>query len=107
MTRIFVSLLVSSLCLSIAACGGYSAEEAKTKCDLERNANSACSTDTSYNQCLSCYESCGVRLCRRGVLPRSVYLLRVTTRFVEQNDSSCSSLSTPPIQTPSPTLAAL
>ena len=59
MTRIFVSLLVSSLCLSIAACGGYSAEEAKTKCDLERNANSACSTDTSYNQCLSCYESCG------------------------------------------------
>ncbi len=59
MTRIFDFLLVSSFCVSIAACGGYSAEEAKTKCDLERTANSACSTDTSYNQCLSCYESCG------------------------------------------------
>jgi hypothetical protein len=59
MTR-FVSLLVTSLCLSIAACGGYSPDEAKTKCDLERTANSACSTDASYNQCLSCYESCGV-----------------------------------------------
>lgn len=41
-------------------CGdSYDADEAKTKCDLERKANATCFTDATYNQCLSCYESCG------------------------------------------------
>lgn len=58
MPRFFLALLVTSL-FSVAACGGYSPEESKTKCDLEREASANCFTDATYNQCLSCYESCG------------------------------------------------
>lgn len=59
MTRFFASILVSSLCVILAGCGGYSPEESKTKCDLERQANNSCFTDATYDQCLSCYETCG------------------------------------------------
>ncbi len=59
MTRFFASILVSSL-VALAGCGGYSADEAKTKCDLERQAKNACFNDATYDQCLSCYESCGM-----------------------------------------------
>jgi hypothetical protein len=58
MTRFFASILVSSLFVTLAGCG-YSEEESKTKCDLERTANTNCFTDATYDQCLSCYESCG------------------------------------------------
>lgn len=59
MTRFFASILVSSLVVALAGCGGYSPDEAKIKCDLERKANNTCFTDATYDQCLSCYESCG------------------------------------------------
>jgi|GEM_PF-6095836 hypothetical protein len=58
MPRFVASLLVASL-FALAACGGYSQEEATTKCDLERKAKTNCFTDATYEQCLSCYESCG------------------------------------------------
>lgn len=58
MPRFVLSLLVVS-CFSVLACSGYSDDEAKTKCDLERQANSSCFTDATYKQCLSCYENCG------------------------------------------------
>ncbi|MBK9260998.1 MAG: hypothetical protein IPM54_14465 [Polyangiaceae bacterium] len=58
MPRFLTSVLVASL-FALVACGGYSQEEAKTKCDLARQANSACFTDATYDQCLSCYETCG------------------------------------------------
>lgn len=59
MLRNTLRLVLSSLLFTLAACGGYSAEEAKIKCDLARDANSACFTDATYEQCLNCYETCG------------------------------------------------
>lgn len=57
MSRFFAPVLVGIF--FVIGCGGYSADEAKTKCDLERNAKTACFNDATYDQCLSCYESCG------------------------------------------------
>jgi len=45
--------------LVLAGCGGYSSEEAKTKCDLARQAQATCFDDATYNACLSCLEECG------------------------------------------------
>lgn len=59
MHRLFASVLVSALFSSLIGCSGYSPEESKIKCDLERKANATCFTDATYNQCLSCYETCG------------------------------------------------
>ncbi|MDI3286416.1 hypothetical protein [Polyangium sp. 15x6] len=52
-------VLTSFLGLALAACAGYSPEEAQTKCDLERAAKAACVNDAAYQQCLSCFEECG------------------------------------------------
>jgi hypothetical protein len=59
MMRISALVVFSSLLVTVAGCGGYSAEESKIKCDLARNANSACFTDATYDQCLECFETCG------------------------------------------------
>lgn len=59
MHRLFASVLVPALFASLIGCGGYSAEESKIKCDLERDANKTCFTDATYDQCLTCYETCG------------------------------------------------
>jgi len=50
--------LVPLLGLTFAACG-YSDEEAQSKCDLERTAKAACFDDTTYTQCVACFEECG------------------------------------------------
>jgi hypothetical protein len=57
MRRIFALLILISPFVFVAC--GHSAEEAKTKCDLERTANTNCFTDATYDSCLECYESCG------------------------------------------------
>jgi hypothetical protein len=59
MIRSTVGLVFVSLMVTLAACGGFSAEESKIKCDLERTANTTCFTDATYEQCLNCYETCG------------------------------------------------
>ena len=58
MNRFLTSIFVVSLSVTAIGCG-YSDEESQIKCDLERKANNGCFTDATYNQCLSCYESCG------------------------------------------------
>jgi hypothetical protein len=45
--------------LGLAACAGYSPDEAKTKCDLERAAKASCFNDATYDACTQCFESCG------------------------------------------------
>jgi hypothetical protein len=59
MSRLIVSLSFVVTVLFVGCGDSYSSDESKTKCDLERQANSTCFTDATYNQCLSCYESCG------------------------------------------------
>lgn len=54
--------LALGLALSAAALGcgsGLSTEDAKLRCDQERDAKNACFTDEAYNQCVSCQEECG------------------------------------------------
>jgi len=52
-------VLIPFAALALVACGGYSPEEAQTKCDLERTSKSQCVNDAAYQQCLSCFEECG------------------------------------------------
>jgi hypothetical protein len=60
MHRILASVLVSSfLALVVTACGGLDPDEAKTKCDMLRKANTNCFTDATYDQCLDCHQTCG------------------------------------------------
>lgn len=60
MRRAFQTFVLTSfLGLALAACGGYSEDEATTKCDLERTAKAACMNDAAYEQCLSCFQECG------------------------------------------------
>jgi hypothetical protein len=51
--------LIFFFAFAFAACGGYSKEDAETKCNLERQAKSACFTDKQYTECVSCFEECG------------------------------------------------
>lgn len=52
--------LIVSIGLLVAACsGGYSAEDAAGRCDIDTANNSLCSNDETYAACLDCYEECG------------------------------------------------
>jgi hypothetical protein len=45
------------LCSLMLGCGGYSSDEAKQVCDLERT--KPCQNDETYAACISCFEECG------------------------------------------------
>ena len=57
--KTFGGVLFAMLVASALGCGGYSDEKAKTRCDQERFAKSACMTDTEYEECMACYKECG------------------------------------------------
>ena len=52
------------LALGLSGCGGFSPEEAKSRCDQERDArnlggSTSCVDDEAYDSCVSAYEDCG------------------------------------------------
>lgn len=57
--------LGSALCLALglAGCGGFSEEDAKARCDQERDSRNgggtSCVDDVSYESCVTSYEECG------------------------------------------------
>ncbi len=57
--------LVSAVVLAfgLSGCGGFSPEDAKERCDQERDSRDAggtpCVDDVAYESCLSSYEECG------------------------------------------------
>lgn len=59
--KILCGVLVSCLLALGVACGGASSQQATDFCDQERTAlgKSGCFDDDVYNNCISCYESCG------------------------------------------------
>jgi hypothetical protein len=50
-------VILFGMAAGLAGCGGYSADEAKDVCDLERS--KPCQTDQTYAECISCFEECG------------------------------------------------
>jgi hypothetical protein len=54
-------ILVTMMATLAAGCGdeGRTQEEATTWCDQDRAAKAATVTEASYDQCLSCQQSCG------------------------------------------------
>lgn len=60
----FRASFVLALSLAVVGCdGGFSDEEARQRCDQEREARGAgqnsCLTDEAYEECLSAYVECG------------------------------------------------
>ncbi|HSN97749.1 MAG TPA: hypothetical protein VLS89_05605 [Candidatus Nanopelagicales bacterium] len=62
--------LISLLGL-LAGCGGMSTEDARQRCDQEREAEATqCITEAAYAQCVSCYEECGDECMRAESCPQ-------------------------------------
>jgi len=59
MRRAIEALTLSLLFVLGSASCGYSSDEAKTKCDLARDAQGNCFNDATYDACISCFEDCG------------------------------------------------
>jgi hypothetical protein len=57
MHRTFVVSL--AFAFALAGCGnGYTTQQATQTCDVEKQAKQTL-TDAAYQECISCYESCG------------------------------------------------
>ena len=54
----------------IAACGGYSTQEAYDRCEEERTVKPTV-TDEAFAQCVACYEDCGNDCVAQGTSPES------------------------------------
>jgi hypothetical protein len=67
-TRVLSALIFGAAVL--ASCGGLSTEEATGYCDRARKAESQCVDDAAYQQCISCYEDCGVDCTANESCPR-------------------------------------
>jgi hypothetical protein len=62
--------LTCSLALALApGCGGYSSEDAKVYCDQEEQALAFCFDEKVYDECIHCYEECGVDCDRTASCP--------------------------------------
>jgi hypothetical protein len=57
MRFVWAIAMVLVMGVGAAGCGGYSSDEAKDVCDLERS--KPCQTDQTYEACISCFEECG------------------------------------------------
>jgi hypothetical protein len=59
--RASLTLLGATALVFVAACGGFSEEEAIERCDQEQAARGAeaCFNDVTYDQCVAAYEECG------------------------------------------------
>lgn len=69
LTRAAALVLASTvLAMFGAACGdGYSEEDATLYCDQERQAlGTTCFTETTYEECRTCYLDCGNSCTRRN-----------------------------------------
>jgi hypothetical protein len=60
-TRLAVASSFSLSIVSLAACGGFSEEEATARCDQERAARGeqGCFGNVEYGKCKAAYEECG------------------------------------------------
>ena len=51
------------LAIGLGGCGGFSEEEAKARCDQERDSRNGggtpCVDDVAYDTCITSYEDCG------------------------------------------------
>ena len=46
--------------LGVMGCGsGLSEEDARVRCDQERDSKGSFVTDEAYDECVACYEECG------------------------------------------------
>lgn len=59
--RVFAALCATTAVLGLAACSGFSEEEATARCDQERTARGeqGCFGDVEYDKCVVAYEECG------------------------------------------------
>jgi hypothetical protein len=58
---------------ALAACGGYSDEDAETFCNQEQTALAQCFTASVKAQCLECYKDCGAACDRKSTCPEQYF----------------------------------
>lgn len=60
--RVLAALSATTTVLGLAACSGFSEEEANNRCEQERVARSGemgCFGNVEFNKCVTAYEECG------------------------------------------------
>ena len=58
--RVFVAgAALAAVALLGQACGGYSEDDARERCDAEQSARGACFDGESLASCMKCFEDCG------------------------------------------------
>ena len=66
-----LAALITIAVLSVGCGSGLSTEEATQRCDQERFIKDDFYTDSSYAQCISCFEECGDECLARATAPET------------------------------------
>jgi hypothetical protein len=57
----------------VAGCNGYDAQRATDYCQADRVNRGDCVGEKQYNECLSCFESCGDACTAKGDCPTTYH----------------------------------
>ena len=73
--RLWVAMVMTPLTSALAtpSCGGHSQEDATTFCDQEQTALKMCFSEQVYEQCMTCYQECGVDCDRKASCPEAYF----------------------------------